>query len=75
MRQNCKYDITYTYRLTENEEIVLGRRENYNREPSFVTWLCMDGNNYFWGHYFDNEIKALDDFISRIKLEVCANGK
>ena len=73
MRENCKYEITYTYRLTDDEEIVIARRENYNREPSFATWICTDGDHYFWGHYFESEIEALKDLVERIKKEVEVN--
>ena len=71
MRENCNYIIVYSYRLGEDEEVVLGRRENHDRKPSFVTWMCNNkGNNYFWGHYFEDEVDALQDFVNRVKEEV-----
>ena len=70
MRENCNYIIVYSYHFNEDEEVVLGRRENYDRDPSFVTWMCNNkGNNYFWGHYFADEVDALQDFVNRVKEE------
>lgn len=74
MRENCDYVITYSYRLNEEEEIVLGKN-NSSAGTMFVTWMCNNnGNNYFWGHYFDKEVDALEDFVKRIKEEVGRNG-
>jgi hypothetical protein len=70
MRENCDYIITYAYRLNEEEEIVLGKKQSSKR-TEFVTWMCNNqGRNYFWGHYFDNEIDALEDLVERIKKEI-----
>ena len=70
MRENCNYIITYAYRLNEEEEIVLGKNQS-SAGTEFVTWMCNNqGRNYFWGHYFDKEIDALEDLIERIKKEV-----
>ena len=70
MRENCNYIITYAYRLNEEEEIVLGKNQSGSR-TEFVTWMCNNqGQSYFWGHYFDKEIDALEDLLERIKKEV-----
>lgn len=70
MRKNCDYIITYAYRLNEEEEIVLGKKQS-GKWTDFVTWMCNNqGRNYFWGHYFDNEIDALEDLVERIKKEI-----
>ena len=61
-RQNCGYIILYAYQLKENEEIVLGK----NSSGMFVTWMTK-GEDYFWGHYFSNELEAIKDFGNRIE--------
>lgn len=67
MRENCNYEIIYASRINEKEEIVLGKLAN-EEVTEFVTWICNNqGQNYFWGHYFDKEIDALEDLIERIK--------
>ena len=32
---------------------------------SFVTWFVDKQKNAYWGHYFDTENAALDDFNNR----------
>ncbi len=49
-------------------EFVLG--VNLNAPSSYATWQCMNGDNYFWGHYFTNEIAAKQDLCKRAMLEV-----
>lgn len=68
MRENCNYEIIYAFRINEKEEIVLGKLAN-EQVTEFVTWICSEGNNYFWGHYFDDEIASLEDLLERIKTE------
>jgi hypothetical protein len=70
MRENYNYIIIYAYRLNEEEEIVLGKKQ-IGEWTHFVTWMCNNqGRNYFCGHYFDNEIDALEDLVERIKKEI-----
>lgn len=49
-------------------EVVLGYRETrFGKE--WVTWECNDNNgkyNYYWGHYYDKEKSAYEDFTERI---------
>lgn len=75
MRENCNYEIyeiIYAFRINEKKKIVLGKLAN-EQVTEFVTWICSEGNNYFW-HYFDNEIASLEDLLERIKTEVKING-
>lgn len=71
MRENSGYIIIYAYRLNENEEIVLGKSKSANM---FVTWLCRNQTDYYWGHYTEDEITALEDMVNRIKAEVRKDG-
>lgn len=66
IRKNEGYDIIKkeVYHTTENDvcfEIVLG----YNG-TNYVTWECQNKNNYFWGHYFTNELHAIIDYHTRL---------
>lgn len=65
MRTNAGYTITHSCVIHLNREVVLGRGSG-NR---YVTWLCDDGDNYYWGLYFDNYKAALADFGERITNE------
>ena len=50
-------------------EYALGELDG--KYPSFVTWERTPANdgdgppNYYWGHYFDNRDKAIQDFCNR----------
>ncbi len=61
-RKNAGYIITSAITIGESE-IVLGVHEKL--PDHFVTWVCANGNNYFWGHYFSNLINAQKDFCER----------
>lgn len=66
MRINEGYEIIYSSQINNGVEAILA----FNRKSGmYVTWLCKDGNNYFWGHYFSNEVEALRDLASRIEEE------
>ena len=71
MRENSGYIIIYAYRLNGNEEIVLGKSKSENM---FVTWMCRNQTDYYWGHYTQDEITALEDMVNRIKAEVRKDG-
>lgn len=62
LRTNVGFIIIATHRLSSDTECVLG----FNPlTEQYVTWLCTDGNNYFWGHYGSDFIKASEDFRRR----------
>jgi len=51
-----------------NTEFVLGVND---RQPDmFVTWACTGGDNYFWGHYHDDLLKAKKDLLGRAGQEL-----
>lgn len=64
-RMNDRWEIVGSFPINEREEVVLavGGRD-------FVTWLCKDGTNYFWGHYFDTMNDAKEDFLKRATKEM-----
>lgn len=64
---NAGYEIIKT-EIVGSKKFALG----YNpRAPQpYVTWKCKTADNdYYHGHYFTNENKALKDFDKRVKAE------
>lgn len=67
VRINAGYIITDSIHVGD-AEFVLG--VNATVGAMFVTWECKDGNNYFWGHYTDDQFKAQKDLCERAMQEV-----
>lgn len=44
-------------------EYVLGVHTNH--QNMYVTWECIDGDDYRWGHYHNSEVKAKADLLNR----------
>lgn len=72
-RENAGFKITgsfrtHTYADGRTEEIVFGERGvSIERDPTpYVTWLCIGGDSYAWGHYFRDKDDAVDDFQKRV---------
>jgi hypothetical protein len=65
---NAGYVITD--RLTVGDaEFVIGQRDE--APSSFVTWKCRKGEkSYFWGHYMNNRLTALEDLCNRALEEI-----
>ena len=61
-RENAGYIITNQITIGDSE-IVLGVHKEL--PDHFVTWECINKDNYFWGHYFSNLISAQKDFCAR----------
>lgn len=66
LRMNAGYIITDSVHVDEME-FVLGVHSTASKQ--FVTWACKDGNNYFWGHYFNDLMAATKDLIYRAEQE------
>lgn len=64
-RTNNEYEICLAIDTGNNEEVVLGKAN----EENYVTWLCVNGNDYYWGNYFNNLGDALFDFIERAGIK------
>lgn len=64
IRINAGFTITDSVHVGDSE-FVLG--VNSGR---FVTWKCKDKTDYFWGHYFGNELEAVKDLLARAGEEV-----
>lgn len=61
-RINAGYVITSAIRVGDTE-YVLG--ENPNAPARFVTWVCRNGSDYFWGRYTDDLLTALRNLLDR----------
>ncbi len=61
-RINQNFAITEAVRVG-NAEFVLG--ENTKAPNSFVTWQCRDGDDNFFGHYFNSRLSAQKDLYYR----------
>lgn len=69
-RTNAGYEIIEAARVNARLEIVLGRMQT-SFGTMFVTWQCKDGNNYFWGHYFNGDPDAArSDMRKRLQAEL-----
>jgi hypothetical protein len=51
------------------DEFVLGVHRS-TQQDMFVTWKCSGGSNYYWGHYFTDELSAKRDLLQRAKDEL-----
>lgn len=63
-RENAGFRILLSKTVGDGLEVVLGQRLP---DGWYVTWLCSNGTDYSWGHYFDDTqlLNALRDFIER----------
>lgn len=68
-RINAGYIITNSIPVG-SAEFVLGVHQT--APDKFVTWQCRNKEDYFWGHYTDNLLKATKDLCERALNEVRA---
>lgn len=61
-RSNAGYIIISAIRVGDTE-YVLG--ENSKAPARFVTWMCRNGSDYFWGRYADDPLTALRNLLDR----------
>lgn len=62
LRTNVGFIIIAAERMSSDTEVVFGFNPSTKQ---YVTWICGNGSNYFWGHYGDDFVKASDDFKRR----------
>ena len=69
MRKNGNFTILSCFTFPELEfEVVLAKNDSFN---SWVTWIYNKRyDSYFWGHYFNEYKKALNDYTERVTEEV-----
>jgi len=64
-RKNVGYDIISTISFPA-EEYVLGIK-TINGKNQYVTWCCVEKDNYHYGHYFSDYKTAVKDLYERAK--------
>ena len=63
-RSNIGYNIEKSFKIGKTE-IVLGKNEK--APEKFVTQQCSNGDDYFWGHYFDRCKSAVEQRDNRTR--------
>ena len=66
IRENVGFIIIASGKKEANLEVVLGFNP---ATKQYVTWHCINGNNYYYGHYGYDFFKAVVDFRRRLKGE------
>lgn len=67
-RTNAGYTIVDSLHIG-GAEFVLGESKG-TYGTKYVTWQCKDGNNYFWGHYFNDKFSAQKNLVERAQREI-----
>lgn len=67
IRTNAGFIITDSIHIG-NSEFVIG--VHTTAPNSFVTWQCRNGNDYFWGHYFEDRQSAERNLLERAGKEL-----
>lgn len=66
-RKNAGYTIVQSL-MIGNTEFVIGHHPT--APAPYVTWECMNGDNYFWGHYCNDRMAADRDLLNRANVEL-----
>ncbi len=64
-RTNAEYDIISSISFPAEEYVLGVKTTNNNKE--YVTWCCVEKDNYYYGHYFSDCKKAVRDLYERAK--------
>ena len=67
-RTNAGYEIIKVISLIE-EEFVLGVK-TVNNKQKYVTWCCVNKDNYHYGHYFNDYKVAIRDLFERAQQSI-----
>lgn len=68
-RMNAGYTIIASITLPDCE-YALGEKQTESREPKYVTWYCVKGGHYYYGHYTNDKNTALITLYKRAKKEI-----
>lgn len=69
LRTNQGYTIIASVTLP-NEEYVLGEKQNAISDTKYVTWCCVNGTDFYYGHYIDDKDQASKDMYERAQKEI-----
>jgi hypothetical protein len=65
---NFKIEAYEMYRIYEKNEYFVVLAQNVNT-GTWVTWECTNGEDFYWGHYFNKEEDARLDFHKRLAIK------
>ena len=68
-RTNAGYTIIANIALPDCE-YVLGEKQTESKEPKYVTWYCVNNENYYYCYYTNNKNDALITLYKRAKKEI-----
>ena len=68
-RTNHGYTIIASVALPD-EEYVLGEMQKADGGTQYVTWCCVNGTDYYYGHYISDKDVAIKDMYERVQKEV-----
>lgn len=68
-RTNAGYTIIASIQLP-NYEYVLGEKQTESKEPQYVTWCCINGTDYYHGHYIQDATNARLDLYERAQRDI-----
>ena len=61
-RTNVGYEITDSVHVQDREFVLA---YDQGKSSPYVTWECVNGKDYYFGHYFSNKLNAQRDLINR----------
>lgn len=68
-RVNAGYTIIDSIHIKQKEFVLA---QNPNASSEYVTWECVNGKDYYYGHYYSDKFKAQKDLIRRAESAVKA---
>ena len=68
-RTNAGYTIISSIKLPI-DEFVVGEMPLSTGEKQYVTWYCVNGSDYYYGHYMNDKNIAMMDLYERAELEI-----
>ena len=66
MRTNVGFIIIASDKNESGDEIVLGCYP-FDNGYKYVTWVCFNGDDYNFGHYFTDINEAVEDYNRRLR--------
>ena len=68
-RTNAGYTIIASIKLPIDEYVV-GEMQLSNGKMQYVTWYCVNGKDYYFGHYINDKNVAMMDLYERAEQEI-----
>lgn len=74
IRVNAGYRIIETVRIDTSLEVVMGQNTS-SQGTQFVTWLCRNATDYYWGQYFDDYDACRRNLFVRVLAHLPGGGE